>query len=70
MLPVEVFKTNVTCPETARQLVSELLSFYPDARINFDLEDCDKILRVQSPEVSISGIIQFLSQQGFLCEVL
>ena len=70
MLRVEVFKTNVTCPEIARDLVRELLSFYPEACINFDLEDCDKILRIQSQEVSTSGIIRFLSKKGFLCEVL
>lgn len=70
MLRVEVFKTNVTCPETATDLVRKLLSLYPEACINFDLEDCDKILRVQSPEVSTSRIMRFLSEQGFLCEVL
>ncbi len=70
MYRVEVFKTNVTCPETATALVRKLLSLYPEACINFDLEDCDKILRVQSPEVSTSRIIRFLSEQGFQCEAL
>ena len=67
---VDVFKTNVECPEKARMLVSILLEHYPNSRINFDLEDCDKILRVQHQEADAGEIEMLLNEHGFLCEAL
>ena len=43
---VEVFKTNIETAEEAKQIGKHLLEFFPHSQINFDLEDCDKILRV------------------------
>ena len=44
---VEVFKTNVYEPCQSIMLVRILYNYFPDHRINFDLEDCDRILRVE-----------------------
>ncbi len=67
---VEVFKTNVQEAQQAKLLVEMLLEHLPGGRINFDLEDCDKVLRVQRHEISSAKIISLLNQQGFHCEVL
>ncbi|HMH33659.1 MAG TPA: hypothetical protein VK543_11545 [Puia sp.] len=67
---VDVFKTNVECPEKARMLVSILVKHYPNSRINFDLDDCDKILRVQYQGAAIPEIAPLLNEHGFLCEAL
>jgi hypothetical protein len=67
---VEVFKTNVQEAQQAKLLVDLLLEHLPGGRINFDLEDCDKILRVQRHEISSAEIISLLNQQGFHCEIL
>jgi hypothetical protein len=42
---IEVFKTNISTTEQARQLKAILLLHFPHCQINFDLEDCDRILR-------------------------
>ncbi|MEC3965880.1 hypothetical protein [Flagellimonas halotolerans] len=43
---VEVFCTSVTTIEKAEFLLGKLQKEFPSCEINFDLEDCDNILRV------------------------
>ena len=67
---VEVFKTNVQHRELAEQLASILRERLDFSRINFDLEDCDKILRVEGKQICVEMIIEILSTHGLECEVL
>ena len=67
---VEVFKTNVDQPEHSQMLIHRIRSHIPNGDINFDLEDCDKILRVEAENISIQVIIKLLKQHGFYAEVL
>lgn len=67
---VEVFKTNVGNGERAEELIARLRVHFPDSRINFDLEDCDRILRIEDRQVCVETIIEFASANGFECEVL
>ena len=54
---VEIFKTSVNNQQLANQIVSNLNQLYPDYQINFDLEDCDKVLRIESNNsIDIIGI--------------
>jgi len=45
---VEVFKTDIRKKHIACTLVKSLSNQFPDYRINIDLADCDKVLRVES----------------------
>ncbi len=67
---VEVFKTNVQEAAKASELKQLLLERFPEYRVNFDLEDCDKILRVESTEIKPESIVATLIDMGFFCEVL
>ena len=67
---VEVFKTNVLHRERAEQLASILRSQFSFSKISFDLEDCDKILRVEGKQICVETIIEILSMHGLECEVL
>ncbi|RZJ56139.1 MAG: hypothetical protein EOO44_00665 [Flavobacterium sp.] len=67
---IEVFKTNVQEIEQSKIIVIKLLEHFPDSNINFDLEDCDKILRVHALTISHSKIIDLLDSYGYKCEVL
>ncbi len=67
---VEVFKTNVQHREVAQQLASILLDRFAFSKISFDLEDCDKILRVEGKQICVEIIIETLSTHGLECEVL
>jgi len=42
----------------------------PNAKWNFDLADCDKILRVDSEENAVSKIIDLLNVHNHSCEEL
>ena len=67
---VEVFKTNVIEVDEARQVVHELLMHFPEAKINFDLEDCDKILRVENSRIDVEKTVTVVNVIGYQCEVL
>ena len=67
---VLVFKTNVLKSKEAKALLNKLLQQFPTHQINFDLEDCDKILRVQGTQVSSQEIIDILNNCNFQCSIL
>lgn len=57
---VEVFKTNVTPMSKAKMLIQSIEKHFPDYKTNFDLSDCDKILRVEGENISAKGLTDFL----------
>ena len=67
---IEVFKTNVERSEQATKLIDDLTQRFPLFVINFDLEDCDKILRVKGKQVAPGKIISILNSKGYQCIVL
>jgi hypothetical protein len=67
---IEVFKTNVQEVEQSILIVGKLLEHFPNSAINFDLEDCDKILRIHGASISNNKIIEVLDSYGYHCEVL
>jgi hypothetical protein len=67
---IEVFKTNVHEHRRAAELVSLLLHHFPDGRINFDLDDCDRILRIDKPGLHPEQVIAVMAQEGFQCTAL
>lgn len=44
---VEVFKTNEENYTDSEEILKTLKKKFPLLKINFDLDDCDKILRVE-----------------------
>ncbi len=67
---IEVFKTNVQEESQCQIIIEKLLEHYPNGSINFDLEDCDKILRIHAPAFSNAKIIAILNFNGYFCEAL
>ena len=72
MLQVEVFKTNMDCSEKARQLLDRIHQHFIYCKANFDLEDCDRILRIviHNGHVEIPAFINWLQLAGCTAEVL
>ena len=64
---VEIFKTNVEINTDAKAIVSILQRQFPDCKINFDLEDCDRILRIEGGRFNPKQIIEHLNLQGYIC---
>lgn len=69
---VEVFRTNVTDRHHANMLLDHIHRSFAGYKANFDLEDCDRILRVKSAAgfIQASYLIELLKDFGFHAEVL
>jgi hypothetical protein len=68
---IEVFKTNVNSIGQANRLVERIHHTFGNYRANFDLDDCDRILRISSPCYVHDGlVIALLRDAGFHAEVL
>lgn len=68
---VLVFKTSVTGEKEVhrlRPLLNKLVN--RNGRWNFDLEDCDNILRVETQSLPAPSISSLLQSNGFSCEEL
>lgn len=67
---IEIFKTNVENAGDADRIVKSLLHAFPGRRINFDLHDCDKILRIEGSGFSIERLTAIVRRLGFDCELI
>jgi hypothetical protein len=67
---VEIFKTDIYDVMQAEQIVALLNQHFPAFMINFDLHDCDKILRIKGESIPVNEIVNIVSSNGFHCSVL
>jgi len=67
---VEVFKTNVRKQTQSKMLLCVLSEAFPSFKINFDLSDCDKVLRVHGENIETLRIMNLVHKHGFTCEIL
>ena len=69
---VEVYSTNVENHDQADFILNQFAKVFPAYQINFDLEDCDNILRVESvlETIEVLRVISLLNDFGFIAEVL
>ena len=67
---VRVFKTDVDCNDKANLLLAQLSIVISDCHINFDLEDCDRILRLEGSNPPIKEVIQTLANHNHICTEL
>jgi len=67
---IYVFKTSVRTKIQAKSIKPHIDQILPNAKWNFDLEDCDKILRIDSEENISLPIKNLLKNHNFYCEEL
>lgn len=69
---IEVFKTNVERAEEAERIITTIHKSFYGYRANFDLQDCDRILRVKSENGYIENekLIALLNSLGYKAGVL
>lgn len=67
---VEVYKTNVRHRRQAKKILDVLWKRYPMFSINFDLEDCDKVLRIEGENIPKEKIARLVVENGYLCSIL
>jgi len=67
---IHVFKTSVRSQEQANLVGAFLNILLPYDAWNFDLEDRDRILRVETADLIPETVITILNSQGFECSEL
>jgi len=71
VLDIEVFRTSVGSRAEAQRITDLLLTRFPELKINFDLDDCDRVLRIESGErVPWADIIETVSRSGHFIQIL
>lgn len=67
---VEVLKTNVQELDYANAIIQILLEHFPNYKINFDLENCDKILRLEATSANAALVVKIAINNGYFCAAL
>jgi len=63
---IEVFKTDIVNSFDAYRILRLLHTAFPGYNVNFDLEDCDRILRIAASEaVDTEGVRTLMETEGF-----
>lgn len=69
-MDVFVFRTNVNDAGAAECICREILTTKRVHRVNFDLHDHEKILRVESTEPVSEVVRQLVQRKGYECDEL
>jgi hypothetical protein len=69
-MEILVFVTSVEKPEHVSEVKPLLTAVPAISQWNFDLEDCDNILRIEADDVSPRYIESLLHTAGFNCREL
>ena len=68
---VEVFKTTVSDTYYAKLLLRKIHARFPGYQANFDLTDCDRILRVKAAaQIEVHNIMLIIRRFGYQAEIL
>jgi hypothetical protein len=69
-MDILIFSTSVEKPEQVSKVRPLLTSVPAITGWNFDLEDCDNILRIEADDISPRYIESLLQKAGFNCQEL
>ena len=66
-----IFRTNITTVQDRNNVIRAISTQFSVNACSIDLEDCDRVLRVVSPQsLAEQAIIEFVTRLGFVCVVL
>jgi hypothetical protein len=69
---IEIFKTTVASDHHAANILAQLQHQFPHYQANFDLDDCDRILRISCAheQVELSSVVLVVENWGHKAEIL
>ncbi|HYG50462.1 MAG TPA: hypothetical protein VD905_06145 [Flavobacteriales bacterium] len=67
---VEVFKTTIEDTGQANEVMERLRFHMPKANISIDLEDCDKVLRIEDNSISTDVVFSVFNDLSHGCKQL
>ncbi len=65
-----IFRTNLSKKADFNRVKGSLLKLPGMRGCTIDLEDCDKVLRVECENIPFTAIVEEVARQGFFCEEL
>ncbi|PSL48146.1 hypothetical protein CLV51_1021008 [Chitinophaga niastensis] len=66
-----IFRTNITTVQERNNVIKAIFDHFKVNACSVDLEDCDKVLRIVSPQsLTEEVIIDFVTRLGFHCDIL
>jgi hypothetical protein len=63
-IEVFVYKSNVKSNKLAERIILEINKIFPIIRTNFDLEDIDKIYRLEATQLEKKEIEKYIRNQN------
>jgi hypothetical protein len=67
---VLVFKTNINSLEKLKKVDSTLSGRTEIEKWNVDLDDCDKVLRIETKILKTNNVLEMMRSQEIYCEEL
>lgn len=67
---IYVFKTSLRYKKQIKEIAPKINSIEAIKKWNFDLEDCDKIFRIEANKRIKKEVIKLFNQQSYHCEEL
>ncbi len=67
---IEIFRTNVASDQQAEEFIGLLEQYFPGAEVNFDLTDCDNILRIKGDRLDPDKIRHIARASNIIAELL
>jgi hypothetical protein len=67
---IEVFKTAVKNKRDTEKIIDRLQIRMPGAIVSFDLEDCDKVMRLRHGLIDVLYIYEVFNELKINCEIL
>jgi len=67
---IGIFRTNINTLQDKNKVIGEIQSHFSVMACSVDIEDCDRVLRVVSPQLGEDAIIAFVQRMGFYCDLL
>lgn len=66
---IEVFITSIQNTFESKEIKEDILTTYPKLKVDFDLEDIDRVLRIEG-FFNPNEIIKILSSKNYKCEIM
>ena len=69
-MEVLILKTNIRYKKHVKEIAPLLDGRNSISRWNIDLNDVDKVLRIESNDMELTEVVQLIQEAGFHCEEL
>lgn len=67
---IAVFRTSLQTKQDVNKLANWLTAMHELTRWNVDLDDCDRVLRLEGACIDIKCVQVLVQRAGFFCEEL